>query len=100
MQLKTEGEIQRAYQGESIAARYIDERFVSELHRLLHDRQVAAVQRTIDRHRPQRVLEIAPGPGRVTRHVRAPGQLVCLEYNEGMIAQGRAACDPGVVWTQ
>ncbi len=89
MPLATEHEIQASYRGEQLAERYVAERFASELHRLLHERQVEAVQKVIDRCRPNDVLEIAPGPGRLTRDLRFSGRLVCLEFNEGMIAQGR-----------
>jgi SAM-dependent methyltransferase len=96
--LSTEQELQSAYRGEQTATRYIGERFSSELNRLLHESQVGAVQAAALETGATRILEIAPGPGRLTRDVRLPGQLVCLEYNEGMIAQGRAACGAGVSW--
>lgn len=99
MTLASEEEIKASYGGEAVAGNYIAERFQSEFHRLLHDRQVAAVQRVIDRLRPEQTLEIAPGPGRLTRHIRPTGGLVCLEYNEGMLNQGRAAC-PKATWVQ
>jgi ubiquinone/menaquinone biosynthesis C-methylase UbiE len=100
MALASESEVKLAYQGDTTAARYIDARFASELFRLLHDRQVAAVQRVMDQSRPARVLEIAPGPGRLTRDLRPPGPLVCLEYNEGMIVQGRPACRSHASWVR
>jgi ubiquinone/menaquinone biosynthesis C-methylase UbiE len=99
MVLATETELQGAYEGDALAGRYIRERFASELHRLLHDRQVAAVQRWM-RLRPGATLEIAPGPGRLTRDVRPTGPFFCLEYNQGMIAQGRAACPSSVQWVR
>ncbi len=98
--LSTERELQEAYRGEAVAARYVAARFQSELHRLLHERQVAAVQRSLDRIGRGAALEIAPGPGRVTRDVRPTGSLVCLEFNEGMIEQGRGACPPSVRWVR
>lgn len=100
MPLATEVEIQGAYRDPEVAAGYVRQRFRDELNRLLHDRQVAAVQRVIDRMGAERVLEIAPGPGRVTRHIKPRGALVCLEYNLGMIQEGRAACDAGVHWVR
>jgi ubiquinone/menaquinone biosynthesis C-methylase UbiE len=100
MALATETEIQDAYQGEKTARGYVRARFATPLNRLMHDRQVRAVQRLIHRVRPARILEIAPGPGRITRDIRPGGDLVCLEYNEGMIAQGRAACGDHVVWVR
>jgi ubiquinone/menaquinone biosynthesis C-methylase UbiE len=92
MTLATENEIQDAYRGQETAAKYVHDRFISPLFRVLHEKQVRAVQRVIDRERPHAVLEIAPGPGRVTRDIRPTGRLVGLEYNQGMIAEGRAAC--------
>lgn len=100
MVLATETEIQDAYQGEETASGYVRERFATQLTRLLHDRQVRAVQRVIDRVRSASILEIAPGPGRLTRHVRPSGKLICLEFNEGMIAQGQAACGERAEWVR
>jgi ubiquinone/menaquinone biosynthesis C-methylase UbiE len=100
MALATETEVGAAYRGRDVAQRYISERFVSELHRLLHERQVGAVQRAIDELQPKRILEIAPGPGRLTRDVRPSGQLFALEFNAGMIAEGQACCPSTVQWIQ
>jgi SAM-dependent methyltransferase len=100
MTLATEAEIQQAYSGEWTAARYVRDRFTSQLYRLLHEKQVRAVQRVFDRALPQSALEIAPGPGRISRDVRPPGRLVCLEYNGGMIAEGQAACGGRAQWVQ
>jgi ubiquinone/menaquinone biosynthesis C-methylase UbiE len=100
MALATEKEIRNAYQGEAVAARYIGERFTNELHGLLHARQVAAVQQAIEQVRPARILEIAPGPGRLTRDIRPPGMLTCLEFNEGMINQGQLACGDRATWVR
>jgi SAM-dependent methyltransferase len=101
MTLASEAEIQQAYKGRAIATRYTRERFHNQVHGLLHDRQVAVVQCLIDGRRPERVLEIAPGPGRITSAIRAAaGSLICLEYNEGMIAQGRSVCGGRARWVR
>lgn len=100
MPLSTEAELQDAYRGEQVASRYVSTRFLCESNRLLHERQVAAAQRLLDAIGSGAALEIAPGPGRITRDVRPRGRLVCLEYNEGMLAEGRAACSPSVEWIQ
>lgn len=92
MTLATEGEIQQAYGGPKIASDYVRDRFVSPLFRILHEKQVRTIQGVIDTIRPGSILEIAPGPGRITRDVRPTGRLTCLEFNEGMIVEGRAAC--------
>jgi SAM-dependent methyltransferase len=98
--LHTREEIQDAYRGGEAAASYVERRFASELHRLLHDRQVGAVNRLLAAARPADVLEIAPGPGRLTREVKAPGRLVCLEFNEGMIREGLRACGGRAAWVR
>ncbi len=90
--LASEQEIQASYSRSDVAADYVARRFTSALHQLLHKRQVNAVQRLIDRTRPGRILEIAPGPARLTRDLRSSGLLVPLEFNESMIQQGRMVC--------
>lgn len=96
--LSSELEIQSAYQGSDMAEAYVGNRFESELNRLLHERQVAAVHEVMTSQRPESTLEIAPGPGRVTRDIRPAGQLTCLEFNEGMIEEGRSNCPDSVEW--
>jgi ubiquinone/menaquinone biosynthesis C-methylase UbiE len=98
--LATEKEIRNAYEGEAVATRYISERFTNELHGLLHVRQVVAIQHAMAEARATRILEIAPGPGRLTRDLRPTGKLLCLEYNEGMIEQGRLACGDRATWVR
>jgi ubiquinone/menaquinone biosynthesis C-methylase UbiE len=84
--------IREAYQDERTADAYIRERFVQPLGALLHHRQMAALRRIIRRARPHDVLEIAPGPGRLTTEVASllcrPGTLV--DASVPMLAAARA----------
>jgi len=98
--LATEPEIKKAYEDETTAATYVERRFVSELYRLLHERQVGAVQQAIGVVRPKWVLEIAPGPGRITRDVRSTARVVCLEYNKSMIRHGRLTSASQAEWVR
>lgn len=98
--VSNEREIKNSYSGQSVAERYIAERFVSELNRLLHKRQVDVVNAVMGSRRSGRVLEIAPGPGRLTRDLVRAKSVVCLEYNEGMIDQGRSACEGKAAWVR
>ncbi len=100
MPIFTQEDIANAYEGRAVAARYVGTRFDSELNRLLHERQVRAVLDSATVGKAKKALEIAPGPGRITRDVRLAGELVCLELNEGMIDEGRKACDDSVWWVQ
>jgi ubiquinone/menaquinone biosynthesis C-methylase UbiE len=92
--------IAAVYRGKSKAKQYCAIRFESELMRLLHQRQVASVQGIMRDHQPVRSLEVAPGPGRITRDIIASGELDCLELNEGMIEEGKQHCDSRVRWIQ
>ena len=100
MTLQTESEIQNSYSDPTKAQEYVEQRFTSELMALLHERQVAAVNRVMHQQQPHDALEIAPGPGRLTRDVRPAGRLVCLEFNEAMIDVGRSATTNGAEWMQ
>jgi ubiquinone/menaquinone biosynthesis C-methylase UbiE len=92
--------ILKAYTGGTVAAAYIRERFETELNKILHHRQVSFVNRVVSSQTPERVLEIAPGPGRLTRDLRVKGTIICLEYNKGMIELGSASCSDMTRWVR
>lgn len=100
MPLASETEIQASYADRGIAHDYVDRRFASELMRLLHGRQVESVNRLMREHCPARALEIAPGPGRITRDVEPARELVCLEFNQAMIEVGKPACERVTQWVR
>jgi len=99
-QIADESGIGASYRGEDKARTYVEQRFVSELMSLLHERQVEAINRVMREERPSRSLEVAPGPGRLTRDVAPSGKLICLEFNEGMICEGKRHCKESVQWRQ
>lgn len=100
MTLATEPEIQQSYSDPVAAKAYVENRFASELMAMLHERQVGAVNRVMKQAKPSRILEVAPGPGRVTRDVLPAGELVALEYNEAMLNEARQNCAHEVEWVQ
>ena len=61
--------IRAAYQDEGVARRYVDERFRTPLGALLHDRQSQVLRTAISAQAGSDVLEIAPGPARLTTGV-------------------------------
>jgi len=79
------------YQDTEVAQNYIDERLRWSWWRHLHQMQVAKVNRVIARRRPARVLEIAPGPARLTAEVSGVSDGVMVEASPQMIevATGR-----------
>ena len=58
-----------AYRDARVAKQYVDERFREPLGALLHSRQAAAMRRTVLETDPRHVVEIAPGPARLTTEV-------------------------------
>jgi ubiquinone/menaquinone biosynthesis C-methylase UbiE len=89
-------DIRAAYQDDRVARQYISERFTQPLGELLHDRQARAVSAAIQAHRPERVLEIAPGPARLTVDV-ARGFTGCgflIDASGEMLAEARRRLEP------
>lgn len=83
--------IRDAYRDERVARNYVAERFREPLGALLHARQVRALRRVIAASRPRRVLEIAPGPGRLTVEVARliTGRGVVVEASAQMLGEAR-----------
>ena len=84
-------DLRDAYRDDRVASAYVEERFRAPLGALLHQRQVAAMRSVIGRARPGRVLEIAPGPARLTVDV-APmlgAPPVVIDASPQMLVQAR-----------
>ncbi len=90
------------YKDEAVASTYCEERFRFSWQRLMHEIQLSSINETIFRHRPEKVLEIAPGPARLTVDVRGVKRGFLVEYSQEMlkIAKKRLQ-DRGLthVWT-
>lgn len=82
--------IRAAYQDEGVARRYVEERFTTPLGSLLHDRQSHVLRSVLSAHAAPDVLEIAPGPARLTTSViDLAGQLTLLDASAEMLAEAR-----------
>jgi SAM-dependent methyltransferase len=84
-------QIRDAYRDDGVAHDYIEERFKQPLGRHLHERQAAALTALIQRERPRRVLELAPGPARLTRDVarRFDGTGFVVDTSMQMLGEAR-----------
>lgn len=58
--------IKRAYSTDDVSNGYIEKRFITPIGRLLHEKQVDFVINIINNHKFNNILEIAPGPARLT----------------------------------
>jgi ubiquinone/menaquinone biosynthesis C-methylase UbiE len=90
-------EVRDAYRSTAVARDYVRERFKEPIGALLHDRQVQAVVSEIEQRRPARILEIAPGPARVTVDVarRVSKRWTLVDASRQMLEQARQALGDG-----
>lgn len=90
-------ELREAYRDDTIARQYVEQRFVEPLGAMLHARQVRALNRLIREERPREILEIAPGPGRLTAAVSAAmaSHRVIVESSAQMLAEAKRRLAPG-----
>jgi SAM-dependent methyltransferase len=89
MALKQPGEIRAAYAETATAEEYVDKRFASAWGSVLHAGQVRAINRVIQQHGAERVLEIAPGPGRLSAEVTGFSHGYLCEFNASMVQVAR-----------
>jgi ubiquinone/menaquinone biosynthesis C-methylase UbiE len=84
--------IRAAYRDDGVARDYVARRFREPLGAMLHDRQVARMRYLARTIQPNRVLEIAPGPARITADVASsfacPG--VLMDASAQMLAEAQA----------
>lgn len=92
---KGRDQIRAAYRQETVAQEYIDERFVEPPGALLHTRQVRYLRDTLAEARPASVLEIAPGPARLTTELVTdlPARTVVLDASRQMFDVARQRLD-------
>jgi SAM-dependent methyltransferase len=85
-------EIRAAYRDEKVARDYVTRRFREPLGAMVHDLQLARMRDVIRALQPRRVLEIAPGPARLTLDLAADflwsGTLV--DTSKERLAEARA----------
>jgi ubiquinone/menaquinone biosynthesis C-methylase UbiE len=73
------------YQDSTVASKYIEARFTLSWQQLLHESQVQYLQQSIDHWKPNNILEIAPGPARLSCELVGIRQGTLLEYSAEMI---------------
>ena len=93
-------EIRDAYRDDTTAQTYISQRFERPLGALLHARQVAAVHPAPRAGRSMAVLEIAPGPARVTADVTSDlaGHGTLVDSSREMLREAARRLGPATPW--
>lgn len=85
--------IRDAYRDAAIAHRYVRERFEHPLGRLLHRQQMKIVRSLVAAQQPGEVLEIAPGPARLTVDIASVLRegVTLIDTSMQMLAEARRA---------
>lgn len=97
--LKQPDEIRGAYSETATAEQYIDTRFRSAWGSVLHASQVSAINAVIRDHGVRQVLEIAPGPARLSHDVTGFERGYLCEFNESMLNVARRRLADADRWT-
>lgn len=82
-------EFSELYEREDVAKHYVDRRFRDPLWRAVHAREVAIVNRWLAEERPRLVVEVAPGPARVTRDLAPVARGLGVDASEAMLREAR-----------
>jgi len=90
-QLKEKEEIRAAYSGKKISAQYTEERFTTSMGAILHQHQLAFLNQVLAQHGIQSIVEIAPGPARLTAEAKLRGGQtgIMIEINRNMLERAR-----------
>lgn len=81
-------DLQAYYRDQDVVDTYLDRRTAQPFNGFLHASQVAFINAALRERRPSRVLEIAPGPGRLTADVD-PLPIVALDSSAAMLSVAR-----------
>jgi ubiquinone/menaquinone biosynthesis C-methylase UbiE len=84
------GDIAAIYEDGSIAGSYLEKRMRFSWQRLLHERQAAVLRDAVATYRPANVLEVAPGPARLSTELTGITRGTMVENSEEMINIARA----------
>lgn len=87
--VQDEQHVTSLYDDAAVATTYLQMRFQHAWSRLLHQRQVAVINRVIRRYQPTTVLELAPGPARLATDIQGVRQGVMIESSAEMLAVAR-----------
>ena len=82
-------ELQAFYQDRDVVDSYLRRRTAQPLNGVLHRGQVDFLNRVVAERRPRRVLEIAPGPARLTAEIAFGGLGVAVDASPQMLAVAR-----------
>jgi ubiquinone/menaquinone biosynthesis C-methylase UbiE len=78
------------YRDETVVSEYLDRRTTQPFNGFLHASQVRFLNRALRQRTPARILELAPGPARLTAELDVTVPIVALDTSAQMLAVARA----------
>jgi len=92
-------ELKTYYRQEQVVAEYLLRRTAQPLNGLLHEKQVRFLNRVIQQRRPHAVLEVAPGPARLTAELDPVPLGLAVDFSPEMLQVARRrVADAGKRW--
>lgn len=88
-QIDQRDELKAYYADRDVVAEYLMRRTGQPLNGVLHRTEVAFLNRVVCERRPNRVLEIAPGPARLSAELRFEGRGVAVDASPEMLRVAR-----------
>src|SRR5262249_37847192 len=96
--IRSKGGLQEFYDDPHVVETYL-QRKAQPLGAVLHARQVAFLNDLIGRLRPGRVLEVAPGPARLSAELRPVPLAIGMDFSPRMLAEARRRTQArGLAW--
>jgi ubiquinone/menaquinone biosynthesis C-methylase UbiE len=87
------------YDDPAVVERYLEQRTVQPFGAVLHQRQVAFLRQAMARLSTGRVLDLAPGPARLSAELTPPGLAVAMDHSFNMLrAAHRRVAASGDRW--
>jgi len=93
--LQHPSDLKEYYQDSQVVGDYLRRRTTQPLGRVMHAQQVRFLNEVIAARRPHAVLEVAPGPARLTAEVSVVPLGVAAEFSPGMISAARVRVEGG-----
>lgn len=87
MKISGRSRLKKYYQKKEVASEYIEKRFSVPIYSSEHDKQVLIINSLIKKAMPEKILEIAPGPARLTKEIKSTG--IAIDNSESMLRIAR-----------
>jgi ubiquinone/menaquinone biosynthesis C-methylase UbiE len=82
-------EIKRFYDNPDVVEKYLEKRTTQPLNSILHELQFTFLRQAIESCSIRRVLDLAPGPARLSAEIDVPSLAVAMDFSANMLSEAR-----------